>query len=312
MTLVLAFVITGAFAQPFEDANYSEDYTTDMYQTVGKSFGLYVIPDPNYSPLYAGAGTIGTGVQWTWTLPAGLGPNVGGIVSGTPIAQNYVEFSNPATTGSYNVIVAESNTAGSCAGGAITQVVNIISAPTAALTATPADADWGELVAGLEYQRCTEIAGDNLTVTFTETGVPAAMANYAYGIQVVRTAYEADGVTPIPAAASTTTVINYDTDAKVAGGADDGGSVEEDCGIALEWYDDAGTDRRTKYEFTLIKASDAPLAALDGVISQISHKSDYIDGTVTTYAFAGNTVTYWVNLPPVTGPIYHIPNNYTF
>ena len=311
MTLVMAFMITGAFAQPFEDANYSEDNATDMYQTVGKSFGLYVIPDANYSPLYAGAGTIGAGVQWTWTF-AGLGAS-GAIVSGIAQGSNYVEFSNPASTGPYSVVVAESNTAGACAGGNITQVVNIIETPAgAALTATHTDADWLELVADLEYQRCTEmLAGEDITVTFDEVGVPAAMANYAYGVEMVQTAYDTDGTTVINTSVAAT-VINYDTDGKVAGGAIDGGSVTELCGVALEYYDNAGTDCRTKYEFTLIEASNGPGAAFEGIISQISHKSDYIDAAVTTYAFLGNTVTYWINLPPVTGPIYHIPNNYTF
>jgi hypothetical protein len=316
MTLVMAFVITGAFAQPFEDANYTETNGTDMYQTVGKSFGLYVIPDPAYSPLYTGAGTIGAGVQWTWTFPAGLGAaedaSATAITTGTAQGSNYIEFTNPATTGGpYTVGAVESNTGAACVGPAQNQDVYIIAAPTAALTAAPADGDWQEITANFEYQRCTEMpAGDDITVTFTETGVPAAMANYAYGVQLVRTAYDTDGVTVVDGP-TTSTVINYDTDAKVAGGAVDGGSVTEACG-ALTYYNDGTDDYRTKYEFTLIKASDAPGAALDGVISQISHKSDYIDGTVTTYAFAGNTVTYWINLPPVTGPIYHIPNNYTF
>ncbi len=42
---------------------------------------------------------------------------------------------------------------------------------------------------------------------------------------------------------------------------------------------------RTRYTYTLVKASDAPGAALDGVISAISQKSDFIVATVNTYPF---------------------------
>lgn len=311
LTLVLALVVTGVMAQI--PADYSADNATeDVYQTVSTSFRLYVAPDVNYSPTYTADGTIGAGVQWTWTIPAALGANAEGISDGTAQGLNYITFSNPATTGGpYTVQVAESNAGGACVGAAQSQDVYIIAAPTATITGTPADANWQQVVANLEYQRCTEMAGgENLTVTFAETGVLAAMANYGYGIQLVRTAYEPDGVT-IADGPTTSTVVDNLLSAKVAGGANDGGSRVESSG-ALTWYNDGVDNHRTKYEFTLIKASDAPVAAANGIVSQISHKSDYIGGTVTTYPFTGNTITYWVNLPPVTGPIYHIPNNFTF
>ena len=69
------------------------------------------------------------------------------------------------------------------------------------------------------------------------------------------------------------------------------------------------------YEFTIMKPSDAAGAAGEGIVSAISHKSDWLTldggGDVTTYAFAVPAeviVQYVVNPTPITGPIYTIPN----
>jgi hypothetical protein len=62
----------------------------------------------------------------------------------------------------------------------------------------------------------------------------------------------------------------------------------------------------------LLKASDAPGAAANGIISAISEKSDYIAGVVSTYAFTDSQIVIIVNPAPSTGPIYHIPNSYAY
>ncbi|MFO7843760.1 MAG: hypothetical protein R6V16_08115, partial [Bacteroidales bacterium] len=72
---------------------------------------------------------------------------------------------------------------------------------------------------------------------------------------------------------------------------------------------------RTKYEYTIKTATDYTGTGAEGIISAISHKSDYLavagSGEITTYPFTGTlTVTYIVNPAPSTGPVYHIPNDF--
>lgn len=311
MTLVLAFVITGAFAQ-VADGDYSEyDANTTAptnvdYVTVGAVMGYYAEPDPIYHPLYdAGNGwTLDVGGSWAWTIPT----NPGAATLAYPGDANYVEITWVGT-GNHVVNVAESFAGGCTDASATVMNTTVLPAPTAALTGAALDAGWDEITASQEYQRCSGLAGpgENLTASFTETGVLAANAHYAYGIQLTRTAYDALGA--VVDGPTVSTLIDYPTTAKADGAAADGGSVNTATG-ALTYYNDGTDDYRTVYVYTLIKASDAPGAAADGVISQISQKSDYIGGTVTTYAFSGSDVTYNLNLPPVTGPVYYIANDF--
>jgi hypothetical protein len=50
----------------------------------------------------------------------------------------------------------------------------------------------------------------------------------------------------------------------------------------------------------------------DGVVSAVSHKSDYLAGSVTGYTFTDNQVVFIINPAPDTGPIYYVPNNYRY
>lgn len=319
MTLVMAFVITGAFAQvagtDYSEYDGSAAAPADVdYVTVGSTMGYYAEPDPIYHPDYnaGGSWTLDGDGSWTWTIPT----NPGSATLAYPGDANYVQITWVGL-GDHVVNVAESYSGG-CT-DATPQVMNttVLPEPTAAISGAADDASWTTVTANYEYQRCSSLgAGEDLTVTFTETGVPAALAQYAYAIQMVVTGYDADG--GIVEGPTTTTPINYPTSGKANGGSADGGSltesspsldfVQHDFGAGLE-------NVRTKYEFSLVGASDAPA---DGLISQISHKSDYITidggGSESTYAFdaVNPTVTYWINLPPVTGPIYHIPNNFAY
>jgi hypothetical protein len=310
MTLVIALVVTGAFAQ-VADGDYSEyDANTTAptnvdFVTVGSTMGYYAEPDPVYHPLYdAGNGwTLDAGGSWTWTIPT----NPGVATMATPGAANYVEITWVGT-GNHVVNVAESFTGGCTDLTPTVMNTTVLPVPTAALTGAAVDANWDEITASQEYQRCSALpAGENLTATFTETGVLAANAHYAYGIQLTRTAYDALGA--VVDGPTVSTLIDYPTTAKADGATNDGGSMNTNSG-ALSYYNDGTDDYRTVYVFTLIKASDAPGAAADGVISQISEKSDYLAAAVNTYAFSGSDVTYNINLPPVTGPVYYIANDF--
>jgi len=77
-------------------------------------------------------------------------------------------------------------------------------------------------------------------------------------------------------------------------------------------HNDGTNDYRTVYEYTLQSSSDVTGT---GIVSAISHKSDYLTinggGSVTASPFTNpTTITYIVNPRPVTGPIYHISNDW--
>jgi hypothetical protein len=322
LTLVLAFVMTSTFAQILVD--YSETEATEpiSYQTTGKTFRLYVMPDLVYSPTYIAAtnANLGADARWTWTYPAGL--VTGAPATGAATAQNWVTFTNPSVGGPYNVTVVESNVLTGCAGAASNVLqVQVLPIPTAAITGGQANNTWNVITAGKEYNKCAAALAEDITITLTETGVPAAAASYAYYVQkrvVVIDASDAE-------VASTEVIspfIDHPIATKYATGTANGGTeVVTTGGMPLATYDWDGagpnpaTASRTKYEFTIMKPTDAALAAAEGVVSAISHKSDWLTidggGDVITHPFTGVvTVVYIVNPAPATGPIYHISNTW--
>jgi hypothetical protein len=285
------------FAQILTDY---EDLAESSYQTAGTTARLYVEPDGVYSPTYDPAtnGNINANARWTWTF-AGLTATAP-VVSGNAVAQNFVEFTNVAV-GSYTVTVAESNTFAPCLDGSPeSQVIEVIAAPTAAITT----ADPGEA--------CGTQPAMTVNVTFTEA-VPVALAGYAFAVNelvenidiagtTTATLTDNDGFIDYP----TTGKINTSND--LTGAASPYGFAFTTSALAVQ------NNLRTKYTYTLIKASDAPLAEPNGVISAISQKSDYPNhATPNTYAFnANNQIVIIVNPTPVTGPIYHIPNDFAY
>ncbi|MEA2106389.1 MAG: hypothetical protein U9P82_06670 [Bacteroidota bacterium] len=305
MTLVMAFMVTGAFAQVYEDGNYTENQLEDIYQTAGSDFGLYVIPDANYSPEYTTNGTIGAGVEWTWTFDAGLG--TASVTSGTAQSSNYVEFTNPTTTGSpYTVDVEESNTAVACTGGGISQKINVIDAPSAQITTSdPATA-------------CGNQAANSVTIEFTED-VPSALAGYAFAVtETVDNLSDLGGSPTVNNVSSTVDFVDYPTTNKL-------NTMNDLTGAASPYsYSfntsalDLQNNKITRYTYTIVKATDAPVAADDGLISAISQKSEYISNVIngnvlTTYSFGAKTTYVAIVVPtPETGPIYHIPNNFAY
>ena len=294
LTLVLAFVITGAFAQI--PADYSETQLTEaiMYQTVGGDFGLYVEPDANFSPAYAGSGTIGAGVQWTWTFAAGLGTAT--VTSGVAQGLNYVEFADPTIGNGYTVDVVESNAL--CASATtITQTINVIAAPTA--TITTADI--------LVPAACGNQAAETVSITFVEN-VPDALAGFAFAVREYVETIDGLGV-QVGVVSDNTTFVNETLASKAVLADFTGASSTPNFYYEFTTSSlDVSGGLRTRYTYTLLEASDAGTGT-DGVISAISQKSQYIDG-LATYPFTDNQVVFIVNPAPVTGPIYHIANDF--
>ena len=301
LVAVAMFMFTGANAQnppalPYDvyDANVlaptNVDYVT--LRTGGTTtMGYYALPDP----VYHAAGSITALFVWNWTIAP--------VMTITkPGAANYVEIAYTAT-GNYVVNVTEQAPAayGGCVDLTPTVMNVTVIAPPAAVITTPDPA-----------QACGNQAAAAVAMTFTEA-VPAALAGYAFSI--TEEVDRIDDMGALIANVSTnTTFVTYTTAAKL-------NTTNDLTGAASPYgftFNTSALDvhvsgNRTRYTYTLRKATDAPGAAAHGLISAISEKSDYIAATVLTYPFVGkSTYVAIVNPTPVTGPIYHIPNTYAY
>ena len=298
LTLVAIFIFAGLNAQIL--TTYSETQLTqaNSYQTTGKAFSLYALPDPIFSPGYVGAANapIGAQARWTWTYPGVLtGVPASGAVSPT----NTVNFT-VLPVGVHAIDVVESNTLSGCVSATtITQTVNVIAAPAAIVTtADPAQA----CVLAVPVPA-------SVVITFTEN-VPNGLGAYAFGINEL---IEEIDPSDLLIATPTATHSIYDfpvvgVGAKATTG--DAGFVAATPSFTFTFNTDAlavSNGHRTRYTYTLVGASDA---GGNGIVSNISHKSDF-GGAITPYAFGAKT-TYVaiVNPAPNTGPIYHISNSY--
>ncbi len=296
LALVVAtmFLFTGAYAQILTD--YSEVETVTMYQTAGRSFRLYVLPDPIYSPSYSAASNspLGANARWTFTF-TGLTAALP-VTSGTAVAQNWVEFTNPSV-GTYAVDVAESNTLIGCidASPRTTNII-VIAAPSA--TCPTAD--------NLTF--CGDQPAQSIVLNITEN-VPDALAAYAFSVEEEVQQIDGSG-TPIGAPTVNSTFVNFTLASKAKHPAQLGGNTPNFTYTFNSSPLVVLSNNRTRYTYTFRKASDAGSVA-DGIISAISHKSDYVQG-LTSYAFVDNQVVFIVNPAPVTGPVYHIPNAFRY
>ncbi len=265
-----------------------------MNQTTGTTFSLYVYPDLVYSPGYVEAANapLGANSEWRWTY-AGL---TGAPLTTVWAAQNNVDFT-VTPVGVYAVTVEERNTLIGCAGGVITQNINVVAAPTGGFTTADATA------------YCGNQAAQAINIRFIEN-VPNALT--AYGFAVSELVEEIDGSDAWIATVSTNnTFVDFQLTAKAKSGTP--GVTLATPNLDYDFNSSAlavSNNNRTRYTYTLLEASDAG-TGIDGIISAISQKSGYTDGLVT-YAFTDDAVVFIVNPAPVTGPIYHIANDYSY
>lgn len=295
LLVIALFMFSGAFAQILTD--YSEDEATAMYQTAGRTFRLYVMPDPIYSPSYVAATNSNLGANSEWRFVFSGLTATAPVVSNTYVAQNWVEFTNPAV-GVYTVDVTERNTLIGCEDATPrTTTINVVAAPVA--TCPTADAT----------AYCGNQPAQTITLNITEN-VPNALAAYAFSVEEL--VEEIDGSGAVLATVSTnSTFVDFTLAAKAKSGTV--GFTAATPNFTYTFNSSALTisnNNRTRYTYTFKKASDAGAVA-DGIISAISQKSDYIDG-LTSYAFTDNQVVFIVNPTPVTGPVYHIPNAFNY
>jgi hypothetical protein len=288
LTLVMAFVVSGLMAQTYPAAIETDyvDATEATYQTIGYGLTLYVAPDPAFSPDYDGDGAPAYNASslWTWT------------VGGTPqvaTANNYVQIAAgdlPAAGADLVVGVVESITGITCAGTpAANQTITVIGVPNADIAVTPVG-DWA-VVAANEYQTCTDAQSEDIDITFTETAVPGGYAFYAYKLDITKTDYDSEGVAGVPSTSSVGPAID--------------GTLEASSTAQTISFDLTGGAARTEYVIALQTGS---------IGSQISRVSQYRANSAAAYVYndpAATTFTFWVSAPPTTGPIYHIPNNFS-
>lgn len=330
MTLVLAFVVTGAFAQ-VAGGDYSEydadtqAPTTTEYVTLhgaGTTLGYYALPDPTYHPNYNAGGGWALTADFTWSWTAPIDPGTVPTFA-QPGDANYVEITY-AATGVYEINVAETAPAafGGCTDATPTVMdVTVIDPPTGDISIAPVG--WQEITANQEYQICGDQAAETVTIDFVEN-VPDALASYSF--QITETIELLDGAGTVLSTSQAETVIeewalgsklkatnlNGNGDATTLTNATfttatPNFSFEFDSD-ALDVLQNAGIDARTRYTYKITRAGST---ADPDFISAISHKSGYIDGLTYT-AFTNDAVSFIVNPSPSTGPIYHIANDFNY
>jgi len=296
-------ISTGVFAQVANSdylqydadrlAPVNVDYVT--LKTGGTTMGYYALPDPVYHPNYTALGTwaLTAGFTWDWTVAPVM-------ATAKPGAANYVEITYTAA-GDYVVTSAEHAPAamGGCADVTPTLMnVTVVNPPTATIvTADPA-------------QACGNQAAMAIALAFNEN-VPVGMAGFAFSVsELVENIDIADA--PIGAALVDNAAFqDFTTLAKLKSPALGGAQPAYTFSFNSSALNVQG-GLRTRYTYTLHKASNLPGAAPEGIVSAISEKSDYIGGTVSTYAFTDNQIVIVVNPAPATGPIYYVPNNFKY
>lgn len=300
LTLASTLVVGSAMGQ-VRDASYTLFNAAAAapdnveYVSIKTTTGYYAEPDKAFHPNYnlAGGWATTTGFVWDWTI-------TGGTKVATPsIAdKNYVEIKWGNTAGDYTVDVIEQPSAafGGCSNTSKTTInIKLIDLPT--LNITTADNDGTGM--------CGNKTSVDVGLEATEN-VPNSLASFFFKYKVKIETIDGAGavlntIKDDPAglykAQTVTTTGNKHTFTVATG--------------ALDVKQDPTTNKlaRTKYTFILEPNS---------LSSAITRKGDYIlnsgkdDTKWTGYALGGTktSVSFIVNPTPVTGPIFHIANNW--
>jgi len=309
MSIAFAMLVAGVFGQ-VANSDYSQ-YDTDKtnpdttdyvtLKTGGTTMGYYAEPDPYYHPNYTPAGSWALTSGFTWVWVEDSNPGSAATVDGTAGDANYVEITYPVV-GDYEFYVNE--VASSAYGGCT-------SADSTVLRVTVADPPTAQFDAALVNDTsCGDQPAQSLEIDITED-VPVNWASYAFSVTEVIENIDLAG-NNTATISTTNDFVEYTLAAKLNSTDADWGGAQPDytytfntSALALQ------NSERTRYTYTLA----APTGATGtGIVSAISHKSDYLDApTVNAYAFGSNSsLVYIVNPTPETGPIYHIPNEFQY
>lgn len=314
-TLVLAFVITGTFAQTHDGTavpggatagNYA-DNTTQAYMIEGSTIPVYVMPDSYYHPLYnptTSTWTLTDGFNWLWS-----GTATTSLTVTSTIDDNYATVTAAAgDAGAYVLTVAERAPVayGGCTGGAQNLTINVVEVPGVTIGGD-ATYDFCELDAGLPADIQSTITGGwqnyRMTWTLEIATLNASSAKEFYyddengSNQAVGQKYAVEYTEAAP------------QDVAAAAGAPDlmtvgAYNVIDNNGAA------AGGDAVTVYTYVLNKINDQ--ASRFGDFIGLAGDDTGADDTYTYYPVvaAPETVVVTVYPAPTTGPIYHIDNTW--
>lgn len=292
MTLTLALVINGVFAQVWFDKTTAPQATDSV--TVGVTVPYYVEPDQYFNPAttaYGDTADVALVSTFVWdfsaftTAPTLVWQSHNGDGAGND--GNSVKVTFNAVEAVQNISVTE--TAGSCPGAAVTLPVKVIASPTIAYAATAA----GIIGATTTFCDLDAQQDDILRVNFTGSvsGIPAYTLDYTYTVDTFVTA--TSSWVSVATATADHTGANAITGINTA---------------TYDLNDHAGNfavigGNTTRYVYTL-----------KGVTDRISRKSEYLTNPTKVlaswnrYDNADDVITVTVNPAPVTGPIYHIGN----
>ncbi|MBN2272778.1 MAG: hypothetical protein JXK95_00475 [Bacteroidales bacterium] len=310
MSIAAAMLVTtGVFGQ-VEVADYqpiSGDVTAEIDSvTTGTTTRLYVKPDAYYHPNYTAVGSwaLTGGFTWTWNVPVAAGTPQGELTDDVWVEVLW----GAADPANYNVVVTETSPAayGGCSGD--TNVyVRILAEPTVTFTA-----DNPGSIIGADLTVCEGDARLTDIVQATLTGITNLQMLWTLEIATLNASAAKDEY--------------FDLDKLTLGAVQDfaierAGTVADpqESGINALTFD---FDRPNDGDYTAIDPGSGTKKAtlytyvINGVNDRISRKSDYLSNPTaaaqswTYYDTVAETIVIRVNPAPVTGPIYHIPNNW--
>ncbi len=291
--VAMFFAMNGLLAQ-VANSDYVETVTTDYVtlKTGGTTMGYYARPDMVYHPNYTAVGGWALTANFVWNWSIAGGPTVTYPVPTFPA--NYVQVTY---TGLGNFVLQVAEQASAAFGGCVdatpvTINVTVVAPPTAQFTTADALAN------------CGGIGVQALSIAITEN-VPAGVAGYAFRVRELVENIDAVGTTTATLV-NNATFVDFGLGAKVQGASIGGSQPNYTYGFNSSAVVVQG-GARTRYTYELTSAAGVTGT---GIVSAISHKSDYLGApTVNAHPFgAKTTVVFIVNPAPVTGPIYHIPN----
>lgn len=310
LSIALAMFVTCALFAQVENADYvlydaNEAAPTAIDSvTTGTTTGFYVKPDPYYHPNYNGGGgwTVTLNFSWNWSFP---GANGGSAITDADVNDPYVTITWGAVSGGvpYEVNVYEEASAamGSCQGAVTVLNVEVVAEPTVTYTA-----DNPGTTIGADLTVCDGDARLADVVQAAFTGITTLQLDWDLEIATLDASQAKDEY--------------FDIDYNSLGAVQDyaiqnqGADGSQTTGISASTYDltkPTGGFLVTNNKSTVFTYN------VNGTNDRISRKCDYIANPTAAadswswYDTVAETIVIQVNPAPDTGPIYHIPNNWS-